>query len=146
MATAQRKEPDKPRKLRVCSSHPFQKAQKSVLHVHYNGSMRHAWTATAAVVIGISVTATVTVVIIVAVMVAVEITVTVAELVHSHRSQSNCSSGRNHRSDRNSNSSGCSNGVGAIAAASVFAGRLAVEDAVGLQLHIYSVIQSTFHY
>lgn len=53
--------------------------------------------------------------------------------------------GRNHRSDRNSNSPGCSNAVGAIAAASVLAGRLAAEDAVGLQLHIYSVIQNTFH-
>lgn len=89
MARAQRKEPDKPRNLRVCSSHTFQKAQKSVLHVYYNGSMRHAWTATVAVVVGIRVTTTVTVVVMVAVMVAVEITVLVAELVRGHRSRSN---------------------------------------------------------
>lgn len=145
MARAQRKEPDKPRNLRVCSSHPFWKTQKSVLHVDYNGSMRYARTATVAVVVGIRVTVTVAVVITVAVMVAVEITVTGAERVHGTRSQSNRSSGSHQSSDRNRNSSGCNNGVGAMAAASVLAGGPAAEDAVELQRHSYGIIQSTCH-
>ena len=72
--------------LRICSSHPFLKAQKLVLHIYYDGSICHAWTLTIVVVI---------VIIIVVAVVESEIIVIIARAFNGNRNKSNCDSGSN---------------------------------------------------
>lgn len=104
MAIAQSKEPQEEvfvrhtqDDLRPCSSHPFLKVQKSVLHVYYKRSICPAWTLTT-VVMRVT-NCLVTVVVTVAVMVVSWNNNDGSTGGNGNSSKRNCNSGSNHSSD-----------------------------------------------